>query len=112
MRRWLGVVVAGIALALSSTQGMAAESLRPTIDAGGPGAGSTSESVYYELEYEQGRPVVIQHAGADETVAPDFAVHPNLRSIQLIEGKQAVAEVARPASASAYSVCLACSTLG
>lgn len=32
MRRWLGVVVAGIALALSSTQGMAAESLRPTVD--------------------------------------------------------------------------------
>lgn len=81
---------------------------------------------------------MIQHAGADETVAPDFAVHlnlrsiqiiegkevandvaapefavhPNLRSIQSIEGKEAVAEVAQPASLSAYAVCLACSSLG
>ncbi len=42
---------------------------------------------------------------------PELAVHPNLRSIQMIEGKEAVAEAAQPASVNAYSVCLACSTM-
>ncbi len=192
------VAVIGIALVLTSAQGVAADSLRPTIDTGGSGGGASSAEMYYELEYEQGRPVVVEqvdsesasqaaveaagreaqawpnydstrivvqqpntsaqedefyaiahehgngtfaeqpnasasaggsyvivddlgNASAPEQMtgqtassaeAPAFAAHPNLRSIQLIEGKVAVAEVARPASASAYSVCLACSTLG
>lgn len=49
---------------------------------------------------------------ANDSTAPAFVVHPNLRSIQAIEGKEAVAEVAQPASLSAYAICLACSSLG
>ncbi|MBA2759747.1 MAG: hypothetical protein H0U38_08655 [Chloroflexia bacterium] len=49
---------------------------------------------------------------ANSEAVPAFAVHPNLRSILIVEGNQAVAEVARPASLSAYAICLACSTLG
>jgi hypothetical protein len=281
--RWLRAGIVGIALSLATVQTAGADTLRPTVDTGGPGGGTSSAEVYYELEYEQGRPIVIEqvdsqsasqaaveaagreartwpnddstsivvqqpivsaleggpyaignasvpeqaaveaagreartwpnydstsivvqqpntsmleggyyvvvdeqgiayspekkpvdvglavspvqehravfHAPegasyavvdehgnafiaegassvdevqaasgvnqelrsiqriegndvANDSTAPAFAVQPNLRSIQLIEGKQAVAEVARPASASAYSVCLACSTLG
>ncbi len=205
--RWLRAGIVGIALSLATVQTAGADTLRPTVDTGGPGGGTSSAEVYYELEYEQGRPVVIEQADsqsaelaayeraqqpntsaqedefyaiahehgngtfaeqpnasasaggwyvivddlgnasapeqmtgqtassaeapafaahpnlrsiqliegkavANDSTAPAFAVHPNLRSIQLIEGKAAVAEVARPASASAYSVCLACSTLG
>ncbi len=49
---------------------------------------------------------------ANDSTAPAFVVHPNLRSILIVEGNQAVAEVARTASLSAYAICLACSTLG
>ncbi len=62
----LRIVAVGVALSLAGSQAIAAESNRPNADAGGPGgAGSDSAEVYYELEHEQGRPVVIEQAQSD-----------------------------------------------
>jgi hypothetical protein len=102
-------------LALLCAQGVVAESLRPNVDAGGSG-GSASAG--------EPQPAFVVHPNlrsiqliegkevANDTPAPSFAMHPNLWSILMIEGKQAVAKVAQPASLSAYAVCLACSSLG
>lgn len=56
------IALIGIALSLATSQAAGADSLRPTVDAGGPGGGTSSAEVYYELEREQGRPVVIEQA--------------------------------------------------
>lgn len=54
----------------------------------------------------------VEHASSADESLPDFVVHPNLRSIQLIESKEAAIETAQPASSNGYSICLSCLSLG
>lgn len=134
-KQTLGVIA--VSLALLTSQAAGADSLRPNADAGGSGGGSTVTGNLDETfrainlaeagasastsdqpaanHYRDAAHVPESQQGAANAVRqalPEFVVHPNLRSIQLIEGKQPLAEFAQPAPGNAYSICLACSTLG
>jgi hypothetical protein len=129
---WLRAGIVGIAFSVATVQAVGADSLRPTVDTGGSGGGlavgTLDETVRATNLIATGQSASSQPSDMpsaayapmpnfpESVFVPEshsaFVVHPNLRSIQLIEGKQAVAEVAQPASVSAYAICLACSSFG
>ena len=65
IRNWIRIMDVGGPLSPACSQAITTGSLRPNVDTGESGAGPESEHVYYELEYEQGRPVVIEQTDAD-----------------------------------------------
>jgi len=129
---WLRAGIVGIALSLATSQAVGADTLRPNVDTGGSGGESavgmldetvratnliaTGQSASHQATDLPSAAYAPMPERPESVFVPEshsaFAVHPNLRSIQLIEGKQAVAEVAQPASVSAYAICLACSSFG
>ncbi len=70
--RWLRAVTVGVSLSLLASQVATADSLRPTVDSGGPGGETSSTEVYYELLHEQGRPVVIEQADSESAELADY----------------------------------------
>ena len=83
------VVVAIVGILGLAPPGVAADVLNPRESTGGSGGGGGS---------------------ADDS-QPAFAVHPNFRSIQLIESKEAPVEVAQPPSLTGpHAICVSCVT--
>lgn len=106
IRSRLSIALVGVALALSTSQGIMAETLRPSVDDGGSGSAEetlpdfalTANGRSIALIESEEAPVVV----AEEQAQPDFALTQNGRSIALIESKEASGQVASTFTGGGY----------
>jgi|GEM_PF-3440785 len=97
-RSRLSIALVGVALALSTSEGIVAETLRPNVDNGGSGGGSGVDASTWP-NFDSTSIVVQQPATVAEQESPSVSTRTTSdRSIALIESKEAPVDVATTAS--------------